>query len=63
MFKQNNKTMKKTYIAPTLWVEKIQLSQFVCVSGQLTNEEITEVGQVGAKDGWGSWTDDEPEEE
>ncbi len=54
--------MKKTYIAPTLWVEKIQLSQFVCVSGQLTDDEITEVGQVGAKSGWGMWTDDEPEE-
>ena len=54
--------MKKTYIAPTLWVEKIQLSQFVCVSGQLTDDVITDSESVGAKSGWGMWTDDEPEE-
>ena len=59
---KKNIAMKKTYIAPTLWVEKIQLSQFVCVSGQLTNDEIKDIGQVGAKDGWGMWSDDEPEE-
>ena len=61
--------MKKTYITPTLWVEKIQLSQFVCVSGTVSgtlsnseNDKITDVGQVGAKGGWGFLTDDEPEE-
>ena len=59
---KKNMTMKKTYITPTLWVEKIQLSQFVCVSGQLTDEDITEVSKVGAKGGWDMWTDDEPEE-
>lgn len=54
--------MKKKYIAPTLWVEKIQMSHFVCVSGKLTNQEINEVGQVGAKGGGMLWSDDEPEE-
>ena len=54
--------MKKTYIAPTLWVEKIQLSQFVCLSGTLSNSEITDANNVGAKGGGLLWSDDEPED-
>lgn len=37
------------------------MSHFVCVSGKLTNQEITEVGQVGAKGGM-FWSDEEDED-
>ena len=64
MYKKNI-AMKKTYIAPTLWVEKIQLSQFVCLSGTLSNsdnDKITDANNVGAKGGGLLWSDDEPED-
>lgn len=38
------------------------MSHFVCVSGKLTEQAITEVGQVGAKGGGMFWSDEEEED-
>ncbi|MBP3788335.1 MAG: hypothetical protein J6I52_01795 [Prevotella sp.] len=53
--------MKKTYIAPEIMEQKIQLSNIICVSGTLDSEQtIDDANRIGSRGG--SFWDDEDEE-
>ena len=54
---------KKTYIIPALTVQTIQLTNMVCLSGEMKpKEEITSSEGFGARKNFSVWGDDEDEE-
>jgi len=44
--------MKKTYIAPEIMEQKIQLTNIICVSGDLySTQTITDTNKIGSRGG------------